>query len=456
MAFEVVLPKLGQTMTEGTIVSWSVKEGDSVNPGDVLFEVETDKTTLEVEATQQGVLRKILLQPGTKVPILTPVAILGSPDEDISQYGAGGEPADADNSTPTPSSDQVNATPGDPVGPPSVTTAAEAPPKRVIASPRARALGRERGLDLSVITGSGPGGRIVEDDVLAHLESQPRATPVARKVAEAAQVDLAGVTGTGPGGRVTRGDVELVTARKEAPAAAPALEPAPVAESKPMSGLRAIIAERMAISHQTTARVTLTSRADATDLVALRTQLKDAYADQLGFSIGYNDLLIHICARALRESPNVNTQLVDGEIRLLSEIHVGLAVDTERGLLVPVIRNADRRGVVGIATEVRELVQRARAGKSLPDDLSGGTFTITNLGMFEIDAFTPIINLPECAILGVGRIVSQPAVVGDKILPRQTVWLSLTFDHRLVDGAPAARFLRLVKRYVESPYLLLA
>ena len=217
-------------------------------------------------------------------------------------------------------------------------------------------------------------------------------------------------------------------------------------------------------SHQTTAPVTLTTEADATDLVALRELLKASLADELGFNIGYNDLLIKIAARALREFPYMNARLdspdpsdpTAGVIRQLGGIHVALAVDTERGLLVPVIRDADRKGIAEIGRDVRSVVERARAGTAQPDELSGSTFTITNLGMHEIDAFSPLINLPEAAILGVGRIKPRAVVVDGEVRVRKTMWLSLTFDHRLVDGAPAARFLQRIKHLVEEPFLLLA
>jgi pyruvate dehydrogenase E2 component (dihydrolipoamide acetyltransferase) len=212
-------------------------------------------------------------------------------------------------------------------------------------------------------------------------------------------------------------------------------------------------------SHQATAPVTLTTEADASALVEVRERLKASMADELGFNLGYNDLLIKLVARALREFPYMNARLEGdhqtGAIRQLSEINVALAVDTERGLLVPVVRDADRKGLVEIAREVRDLIERAQAGMALPDELSGSTFTITNLGMYEIDAFTPIVNLPETAILGVGQIKPRPAVVDGEVCARQMVWLSLTFDHRLVNGAPVARFLRRIKQLVEEPYLLL-
>lgn len=222
-----------------------------------------------------------------------------------------------------------------------------------------------------------------------------------------------------------------------------------------MSGVRAVIAERMSLSARTAAHVTLTTEVDATELVRLREQIKEETQKTLGFSISYNDIMVAIVARALREHPNLNATLAGEEIRLLETINVGVAVDTERGLLVPVIKEADRKGIDQIAREFRDLVERGLAGTLLPDDLTGGTFTITNLGMYEIDAFTPIINPPECAILGVGRIVAKPVVLGtEEVVVRRMMYLSLSFDHRIVDGAPAARFLQRIKQLVERPYLL--
>jgi pyruvate dehydrogenase E2 component (dihydrolipoamide acetyltransferase) len=225
----------------------------------------------------------------------------------------------------------------------------------------------------------------------------------------------------------------------------------------PLTGMRRIIAERMAASHTATARVTLVTEADATAFVEAREQLKASVTEEWGFAPGYNDLLGLIVARALREFPYMNARLsADGSaIERLPFVNLGMAVDTERGLLVPVIRDADQKGLRAFGAEFRALVERARVGKSLPDDLSGGTFTITNLGMYDVDAFTPIINLPEAAILGAGRIRPKAVVRDGQIVARQMWTLSLTFDHRLVDGAPAARFLQRIKQLVENPFLLL-
>jgi pyruvate dehydrogenase E2 component (dihydrolipoamide acetyltransferase) len=447
MAHEIILPQLGETMDEGTIVRWLVKEGDTVQKGDTLFQFESDKAVLDVEATVAGQVLKILQPQGARVPVLAVVALVGEPGEDISAYLAPTSSMPKDEGGPRQgAAGEGHAGEGPPVPAP-----AREVDGRIFASPRARRAARERGIDLALVAGSGPNGRIVEADVLAYAEAAPRATPLARRVAAQAGVDLAGLAGSGPGGRIVRADVDR--------AGAAGAEPAPLqmgGEAIPMAGVRARIAERMGASARETARVTLTTEVDATRLVELRTRLKEAYAEALGFAVGYNDLLIAICARALSEHRQMNSRLEGDSIRLLDEVHVGLAVDTERGLLVPVVRHADRLGVVEIARHVRELVARAREGRSSPDELKGGTFTITNLGSYDIDAFTPIINLPECAILGVGRIAPRPAVVDGQLAVRQRLWLSLTFDHRLVDGAPAARFLQRIAQLVQEPGLLLA
>jgi pyruvate dehydrogenase E2 component (dihydrolipoamide acetyltransferase) len=331
--------------------------------------------------------------------------------------------------------------------------APEAPAGRVFASPRARKTAREKGVDLARLSGSGPGSRIVERDVIEYVAARPRVTPVARRTAQVLGVDLEALRGSGPGGRVTKADVEAAVTAPSPPAPAEV----PAVEGVPMTGLRRIIAERMAASHAATARVTLVTEAEATAIVEAREQLKASVAEEWGFAPGYNDLLGLIVARALREFPYMNARLgEDGSsIEHLQSVNLGLAVDTKRGLLVPVVRNADQKGLRAIASEFRTLVERARAGRSLPDDLTGGTFTVTNLGMYDVDAFTPIINPPEAAILGAGRIQPKAVVREGEIVSRHMWTLSLTFDHRLVDGAPAARFLQRIKQLIENPYLLL-
>ena len=457
MITEVILPKLGQTMEEGSIVEWIKKEGDAVNRGDILFTVESDKAVLEVDATARGYLRRILVREGQKVPVLTLVALITrEAGEDISSYEASSSSASMPGMAAQPAVETPVTVPG--VSLPATADAGPLhPPGRIFASPRARKTAQEKGVELAHVAGTGPEGRIVERDVLAYLAARPKATPMAVKTAGALGVDLAAVGGSGVSGRIMRADVEAAVP-VVVPAVTPLLTEVPAAESVPVTGLRRIIAERMANSHTTTARVTLVTEADATSFVEAREQLKASVAESWGFAPGFNDLLGVIVARVLLEFPYMNARLsTDGQtIQRLGYVNLGIAVDTERGLLVPVIRDAGKKGLHAFAAEFRALVERARAGRSLPDDLTGGTFTITNLGMYDIDAFTPIINLPEAAILGVGRILPKAVVRDGQIVARQMWTLSLTFDHRLVDGAPAARFLQRIKQLVENPFLLLA
>ncbi len=438
MATEVLVPPLGQTVDTVTLVTWYKNEGETLAQGEPLFAIETDKATLDIEAPASGTLRGVMAQPGDEVKVLSPIALIAAPDEvvEIPQPTALSHPAATDTTPSTPDR-EPQLRPGD-------------GRQRIFVSPRARRLAEEHEVPLTELKASGPEGAIVERDVRAYLEARlapstpgPLITPVARRMAEEAGLDWRGLTGGGPGGRITRDDV--VQALNAAPT-----EMNEATEVIPLRSVRAVVAERMLRSATNAAQVTLTAEADATALVKLRGQLA-----QDGVDAAYNDLFLYILGRALREHPLLNASLDGKTIKVWRRIHVGLAVDTERGLLVPVVRDVDCKGLLQLSEEMQSLVERARAGQCTPDELSGGTFTLTNLGMFGIDAFTPLLNLPECAVLGVGRIKRQPVMVGDEVLGRELVWLSLTFDHRLVDGGPAARFLQRVVQLVECPHLLI-
>ena len=448
MAKDVFIPKLGQTMEEGTLVRWLVDEGTKVDQGQEILEVETDKAVFAVEATGRGTLHIGPFKAGDVVPVLTVVAIIGKPEEKFEAAGA----------KPIESAAPVVAE--TPIGTPTTTPSGNGSSERggkVFASPRARNLAEAKGVDLSQITPSGYGGeRIVERDVQAYLAQQPKATPVAQRVAAEVGVDLRSVTGTGPGGKITKDDVTRSIAPAATPTAIPAL-PLPeveVLERVPLKGVRAIIADRMGTSVHTTARVTLLMEVDATELVNMRERLKARVEKEWGFAPGYNDLLAKIVAMALRQHPYMNARLTTDAIEHLAHVNLGTAVETERGLLVPVVRDADRKSLRQFGQEFRELIDRARNGRSQPDDLTGGTFTITNLGAYDVMAFTPVINLPEAAILGIGNITPTPVARGEQVVIRKIMYLSLVFDHRLVDGAPAAQFLQYIKGLIEEPYLL--
>jgi pyruvate dehydrogenase E2 component (dihydrolipoamide acetyltransferase) len=451
---EVLVPPLGQTVDTLTLVRWYKREGDTVQHGEPLYSVETDKATLDVEAPATGVLRQVTASPGDVVNVLSAIARIEVEAEVKAKVEAEEDLASASTLTSP----------------------------RLFVSPRARRLAEAEGVSLNAIKATGPQGAIVERDVLAHMtETKVKAqaepdpdstsalastsiTPVARRIAEEAGLDWQAITGTGPRGQITREDVEAALeqgsrgAEEQRSGGIPdprstlpnpqSLVPNP---QSPFSGIRALIAERMVAGHCQTAPVTLTTEADATALVELRRQLA---ADDV--AVSYNDFFLTVLAKALAEHPRLNASLDGDTIKLWPQIDIALAVDTERGLLAPVVRGVERKGLAELAAETTALAERARTGRCMPDELAGSTFTLTNLGMYGIDAFTPIINLPECAILGVGRIKTQPIWAGDHVEPREMVWLSLTFDHRLVDGGPAARFLQRVAQLVEKPHLLMA
>ena len=448
MTNEVFIPKLGQTMEEARLVKWLVADGAQVEEGQGVLDVETDKAVFTVEARARGYVHQGPFKEGEVVPVLTVVATIGKADEKFSAERGNAKLAEetktAKEETPI-------------VVPASVASVAEHEGK-VFASPRARKLAEAKDVDLAQVTPTGYGGeRVVERDVLAYLSQLPKATPVAQKIAAEVGMDLRAVVATGPGGKITKEDVERakVAVAKSVVAPSLALPQAEVVERVPLKGVRAIIADRMATSARTTARVTLFMEADATEFVNMRERLRARVEKEWGFAPGYNDFLAKIVATALRQFPYMNARLTADAIERLAHINLGMAVDTERGLLVPVIHDADQKSLRQFGQEFRELAERAQKGKSLPDDLAGGTFTITNLGMHDVLAFTPVINLPEAAILGVGRIAPQPVVRGDQVVVRQMLMLSLAFDHRLVDGAPASRFLQYIKNLIEEPYLWL-
>ncbi len=456
---DILMPKVGLTMTEGVIVAWHRQPGEQVRKGDPLFTFETEKSTLEFESPADGVLTAILAPLGQSIACLTPVAhIRQQTTDDRSQT------PDHRHQAPDAvvQSSIVNRQSSIPNSQSKIQN-----PKSVPASPRARALAREHGIDLSSVSGTAPGGVIVARDVLAAAEGRSentehraqstddrasqaasvRATPVAQRMAAELGVDLASLVGSGPDGRITREDVERAAQAAQPPMPQPAYQP--------LSPARRVTAQRLAENARIAPHVTLTTEADATGLVSAREQL----SAELGEKMSYNTLLAAIAARALKEHPHMMAAWDESgdapRLLLRDSIHIGVAVDTARGLYVPVIRDAGAKSLAQIHRDLTDLIARAAAGRLTADDMSGGVFTITNLGMYEVDAFTPILNLPEAAILGVGRILARPVARGEQVAIRQMMTLSLTFDHRVVDGAPAARFLQRLKQLIERPFALL-
>jgi pyruvate dehydrogenase E2 component (dihydrolipoamide acetyltransferase) len=430
-------------MEVGSVVEWLKGDGETVEAGELIFSVESDKAITEVEALDSGILRIPPDSPiGVEVPVGATLAYIAALDEEISFATPPDPPAVAD---VAPSSVVAQASPM-----PNGTSGSGRRGTPAI-SPRARRAADRLGVDWAILIGSGSTGRIRERDVLAAAVTRPaaaqaRATPLVRRLAEEVGIDLGLVAASGPAGRVTRGDILAATAAESAPVPGSAM---------PLSPIRRVIVQRMTESVRTVAPVTLTTETDATELARVRDHLKTELAGSGEPVPSFTDLLVRLSALALREHPAINASLAEDAIVQHAAIHVGVAVDTERGLLVPVVRDADRKPVGQIAAETARLIAQTRAGTAAADDLRGSTFTVSNLGMFEIDAFTPIINLPEAAILGLGRVVARPVVTDEEagtIAVRTMMALSLTFDHRIVDGAPAARFLQRIKRMVEQPY----
>ncbi|HZQ08010.1 MAG TPA: dihydrolipoamide acetyltransferase family protein [Anaerolineae bacterium] len=423
MITSIILPQLGDTMNEGTITRWFKREGDAVKKGEPLFEVLTDKANIEVEATVSGYLRRVLYPENASVPTGHTIAYLTTTaDEPLTvekneAETKGGSGAKAATETTTPDA-------------PLPVVQAEPPRKRQFISPRARRLAQEFGVDVTQLTASSKSGRIMEADVRNFLAARaPAPTPIAAAMPVAAPLPIAEAIPPAPAPTTNGADTVV-----------------------PVAGVRKIIFDRMGASTREIARVTLTTEADATRLVELREEIN---AQQSDTRFSFTDFLVLLTARALLQYPYMNATLRDDGVHQHSFVNMGVAADTERGLLVPVVRDAHRKSLGEIYAELRRLSEGARTGKISPDDLRGATFTITNLGQYEIDGFTPIVNQPETAILGVGRIAQKPAAYQGQLALRWMVSLSLSFDHRIVDGAPAARFLQHMKRLVTSPGLVL-
>ena len=434
------MPKWGMTMKEGKISKWFKSEGDAIEKGESFFEVETEKITNVVEATAGGIVFQIVVAAGTKVPVGTIVAVIAEPGEQperIEGIQAGevveGSKPTLDGPAPTP-----------------VQKPAEK--KFVPASPAARRLAKELGVELSLVEGSGPSGRITEADVKRFHEEGPPApkmTPLAAEMIRQAELDSASIEGTGEGGKITKEDVQrFLDLKKDEDAI-------PTAKSIPFNGIRRSIAENMRASLHNTAQLTIFVEVDATEMIRFRDTVREEYKQDDTVKISYNDIIILATSRALKHHPNMNSTLVGEEILLHGSVHMGIAVALSEGLIVPVLRNADKKGLFEIAGEARELARKAREGTLTVDEVTGGTFTISNLSMFQVDGVTPILKSPETGILGIGRIKAKPAVYNGEIAIRSMMFLNLTFDHQIVDGAPAAEFLQAVARYLENPYLIM-
>ena len=445
MATEILMPKLGLTMTEGTIDEWKKNVGDAVSKGEILFSVETDKLTNDVEAEADGVLLAITVPAGETVACKTVIGWLGAAGEAVPSAGAAA-PAAAETSAETAAGAPAETAP---------LAAARAAGEYVPATPYAKKLAKEKGFDLASIPATGYKGVVVAKDVLgftpaaaAPAEAPVKASPLAEKVAADLGIDLRDVKAAH--GRVLAEDLlrYIAETREKAAGGEAACERE---EVKPMSGMRKAIAKNMLASVQTSPTVTFNLGIDMTEMKRYREQLK---AKEI--KVSYTDLLVKFVAKALTEFPLLNCSVEDNKIIYKHYVNMGVAVALDNGLVVPNIVDADKKSLTEISAEVKEMAKQAREGKLPPEKLKGGTFTITNLGMYGIESFTPIINQPEVAILGVNTMEDKVVVRNGEMCIRPIMNLSLTADHRVVDGSVAAEFLQRVKSLMENPALILA
>lgn len=488
MATKVYMEALSPTMEEGRLVTWLKNEGDEVKEGDVLAEVETDKATMELVARGSGVLRKRMIGEGDTSNVGTVIAVIAGADEDVSALTGGAEavasqaPSTAE--APAPGRAEAVAAGGD-VGRGAAAVAAagqteedqaergtpaEATPAGAAPTPTpdsgTRAATRE-GQPSIVQAGGGGNGQ--------QAGGRVRASPLARRLATEAGVEISGLQGSGPGGRIVKRDIQQAAEggaqRPAAEAAAPApTAQAPAAEAPqaaapaaagaashdhPLTQMRKTIAKRLALSSGPVPHFYLTVEIDMGEAMALRKRINERFADR-GIKVSPNDLIIKAVASALRRHPFVNASWTGDAIRLYDVVHIGVAVAVEEGLITPVVRDADRKGVGEIATEVRELAGRARDKKLKPEEYSGSTFSISNLGMFGIEQFTAVINPPEAAILAVGAVEDRVVAVNGEAAVRPRMHVTLTCDHRVIDGATGAQFLQTLKSYLEDPMMMIA
>jgi pyruvate dehydrogenase E2 component (dihydrolipoamide acetyltransferase) len=423
----VEMPKMGDTMEEGKILRWIKHEGDQVKKGESLAEVETDKVNIEIEAFASGILRKILVSEGESAPIGASIAYIGGADEPLPDI-TGGNGHGAAQKTQERLLSRETATQLAPPRLAATTVLAPGAPSsgaRIFISPLARRFAEEHRLDYRQVRGTGPNGRIIKLDIEAALKRAPAAIPaVATLPEEALQWSAASDSG------------EVVEI--------------------PLTPMRRTIAKRLTQSMQNAPHFYVTSVIDTGKLGELRKQINDyASTDANPVKVSFNDLIVKAVTSALLRMPQVNVSFAEDRLIQKKQIHIGVAVALEQGLIVPVLHNADRRGILDIARETRRLAEAARTNRLKAEDLNGGTFTISNLGMFGVDSFTAVINPPESAILAVGSITPTPAVVDGQVVVRERMKVTLSSDHRALDGALAARFLQEVRQLLEEPFGLL-
>ena len=465
MAVEVIMPKAGSEMEEGEIVQWFKQEGDEVKEGEILLEIVTDKVNMEVEAEASGTLLKIVHPAGSVVPVVQTIAWIGQPGEAVP--GAGAAPAAAT----APVEEAVVE-----------TKVEEAPAQEVVvfdnsglrATPAARAYARENGIDLSQVKGTGAKGRVHKDDVVDYkLNAKAKISPLAARIAEVEGINTDGIVGTGPKGKIMKADVlsvlngsasEAVASASEvaAPASAKSAK-APnenqwgVVETVPMSPMRKVISKRMSESYFSAPTFVVNVEVDMTELLALRKKVVDAIIEETGKKATVTDFISLAVIKSLMKHPYVNASLSsdEKEMYLHHYVNLSIAVGMDSGLVVPVIKGADKMSLKELVVASKEITTKALAGKLKPDEMADSTFTISNLGMYGVKSFVPIINQPNTAILGVSATVQKPVVLNGEVKVRPIMTLTLTADHRVVDGLEGAKFMKTLKEAIENPLSLL-
>ncbi len=437
MATNIIMPKQGLQMTEGTITKWLKSEGDVVKIGDPLFEMETDKLTITIDAEAEGTLLKIVQDEGKTVPITHTIAILGAQGEDLSSFECENNQTDAPKHDSEPlTADMSNSS--------KKTTASQS--DRVFSTPRARMIAEEKNIDLAVVPGTGTDGLIIAKDVMS--AKTHRATPLAKKIASIENIDITKLSGSGARGKVTSADLKTVT--PEAKHVCKCTDAHRGDTLLPLTGMRKLIAKKMVESLQYHAQATHNIDVDMSNAITMRNTYKTNDKN-----ISYNDIVVLATTKALMDFPVMNSSMSDEGILQKNYVNMGVAVAIDGGLVVPVIKDADLMKIEQIALTSKALAKKAKENKLSAEDCSGGTFTVSNLGMFGLNKFTAIINTPESGILAVGAIEKKPVVIDDEISIRSIMSLTLTYDHRVIDGAPAAAFLKRIKQYIEHPCLML-
>jgi pyruvate dehydrogenase E2 component (dihydrolipoamide acetyltransferase) len=435
MALVVILPKQGQSVESCIITEIKKKKGDSVKKGEILFSYETDKASFEEESPTDGVVLECFYNDGDEVPVLLDMMVIGQPGDDYAGLLQGGSPAATESQEPRTKNQDAE--------PAKVVETNQPINQSTFISPRAKNLAEKEALNASELAGTGPKGRVIEKDVLVALESRPKLTPLAKKIASEEGIQPQG-TGSGLAGTAKSTDL-----------AAPVNAIYGVDyEDKKLSNMRKLIAKAMHSSLQNSAQLTHHLGADARNIQNLRKKAKKAFeAGTLSANLTINDFVCFAVVKALKKFPNANSHFLGESMRLFNKVHLGLAVDTERGLMVPAVRNADDLSIIGLANQLKEVANSCKKGAISPELLSSeaATFTVSNLGAYGVEMFTPVINLPQAAILGVNTIVPRPKDLGDGVygfVPY--IGLSLTYDHRALDGGEATRFLKQIAIEIET------